>query len=772
MPENRISWKDKRKEQMMRRRPMMIVLLLILLVGMPLRTTQAATPGDGASITDSRPGSAVTPQSTINSMQIAFVAEYGKTSIFLRICADSPNFQMRSENVGKWMTEIFPRIAAANGCSPSTTSWWRMVYNIDPNTGETFRIYATANDTMLSEAAFMQRAARIECIVTGYAQGYCNSGQPYRPLPVSVPTATIDSPAPGATVSGVVQVSGMAVDLGSFNGPGVTAVQVYLNGVLQGSAIYGLARGDVAAAYGDSRFSASGFSFNLDTSGKTGPATIQVRIRSAISGQETVFDRAVTLNNTIPNVSPNTPLPISPASGTTLNNRVVTLSWQDTGDPDNGPRTYRDFNAIIRKADGSWQAVTGWQTATSWTVTLPSDGIYFWKAQSGDGAAVSPWSAERSLTIQTTTQTLDVRYVDQVYVQQVVESGYWNHCGPSSTAMVLHYEGKEPRDVLFDRQATLDLVCKVKPNCRGGANLGMILNTFRQRGLSATTKWAPSLNDLRASINAGHPVLIGIVQASHIVVAVGYQDGGKLIINDPFGGKNWWIDWNQRNDRKDGRWISRPAAPQLKGQQVPYVYGSELGVSYGVFISGPAPVLVVANAAISRTNGGTVQGAGTAVLFPSASSPTALDTGDTLSVTVTPLLLPSHAITEYVDSLAAFQLSALDANNQPVAQYDRQFTVTVELDPAIVDTWGLGGELTATQEVDSTDGDTETSSSGGLSARNLVMAGWNEAEQRWVPLPTTVNLSEYTVSATAGSFTEFAVLVKPLYTTGLPLIVR
>jgi hypothetical protein len=704
-------------------------------------------------------------------MQIAFVAEYGKTSIFLRICADAPNFQMRSEDVGQWSTEVFLRTAVSGGCSPSSTSWWRMVYNIDPNTGETFRIYATANDTVLSEATFMQRAARTDCRVTGYATGYCTSDQPYRPLPVSVPDTWVDAPTQNAQVGGIVLVSGWALDLGSLSGPGITDVQIYLNGVMQGSAAYGAVRTDVANVFGDARFGPSGYSFNLDTRGKSGPATIQVRYRSAISGQWSAVDRAVILNNQTSNAPPNTPLLTSPAGGATLNNRTVSLAWQDTGDPDNGPRSYRDFYAQIRKADGSWSADSSWQIATNWTITLPSDGAYLWRVQSGDGSGASPWSAERSFTVQTTVSTLNVRYVDQVYVQQVPENGYWNHCGPASAAMVLYYERKESRDVLFDRQATLDLVCRVKPGCRGGADVGMTLNTFRQKGLSATMKSSPSIDDIRASINAGHPVLMGISQAYHVVVATGYQDGGKILINDPFGGKNWWSNTEQRNDRKDGRWISRPSSPARKGEQVAYVYGSELGARYGIFITGPAPTPTVVRANVSQSSGGVVHAPGATIVFPGAAASSKTLAQDDLTVTFTPVLTTSHPIDGYIASLSSFQLSALDTNSQPVLHYDRPFTFTVQLDQAIVDLWGVGGEQTIGQvEEGASSGTVLTDAK--LSKDNVLIVGWSSTEQRWLPLPTTADLGRYQVNAQSSDFTEFAVVVKPTYTINVPIVQR
>lgn len=99
------------------------------------------------------------------------------------------------------------------------------------------------------------------------------------------------------------------------------------------------------------------------------------------------------------NIPPNAPILQSPANGVTLGSRSMTLSWQDGGDPDNGPRASRDFYASIRKPDNSWSANSGWQFGTSWNVTVPADGTYVWNVQAGDGA-VGTWAGERTVVVQ------------------------------------------------------------------------------------------------------------------------------------------------------------------------------------------------------------------------------------------------------------------------------------------------------------------------------------------------------------------------------------
>lgn len=93
----------------------------------------------------------------------------------------------------------------------------------------------------------------------------------------------------------------------------------------------------------------------------------------------------------IPNQAPNPPTPTEPGNGGVTTSRTLTLRVQDTGDPDNRPRTYRDFQFVIERADGSWSQTSPW-TGNSWTVTVPTHANYRWRAQSGDGELASGWS--------------------------------------------------------------------------------------------------------------------------------------------------------------------------------------------------------------------------------------------------------------------------------------------------------------------------------------------------------------------------------------------
>jgi hypothetical protein len=81
------------------------------------------------------------------------------------------------------------------------------------------------------------------------------------------PTVWIDAPTSGATVSGIVSVSGWAIDNAAAVGTAIGSVQVKVDGTVVGNATYGSSRPDVCAVY-PSRVGCPnvGFSYSLDTS--------------------------------------------------------------------------------------------------------------------------------------------------------------------------------------------------------------------------------------------------------------------------------------------------------------------------------------------------------------------------------------------------------------------------------------------------------------------------------------------------------------------------
>ena len=100
---------------------------------------------------------------------------------------------------------------------------------------------------------------------------------------VTPPVVTIESPAVGATVSGTILVSGWAIDGITFSGPGISSVQVSVDGNAVGTATYGQSRLDICNTYpGRVGCPNVGFTFPLNTATLTGgPHTITVTAADA-----------------------------------------------------------------------------------------------------------------------------------------------------------------------------------------------------------------------------------------------------------------------------------------------------------------------------------------------------------------------------------------------------------------------------------------------------------------------------------------------------------
>jgi len=85
-------------------------------------------------------------------------------------------------------------------------------------------------------------------------------------VPVSPPTVAIESPAAGAVLSGVVNVSGWALDNAASIGTAISSVVVKLDGAVLGNATYGISRTDICTTFpGRPGCPNVGFSYLLDT---------------------------------------------------------------------------------------------------------------------------------------------------------------------------------------------------------------------------------------------------------------------------------------------------------------------------------------------------------------------------------------------------------------------------------------------------------------------------------------------------------------------------
>jgi Bacterial Ig domain len=106
------------------------------------------------------------------------------------------------------------------------------------------------------------------------------------------PIGTVDSPAPNAQLSGTTNVTGWA-----FDDVAVSEVDVYVDGVLAGTATYGGSRPDVANDWPHAP-SAIGYNFSLNTTSyANGPHMVEVRAIDTSGNLAVLPGVAVTIQN-------------------------------------------------------------------------------------------------------------------------------------------------------------------------------------------------------------------------------------------------------------------------------------------------------------------------------------------------------------------------------------------------------------------------------------------------------------------------------------------
>jgi hypothetical protein len=144
-----------------------------------------------------------------------------------------------------------------------------------------------------------------------------------------IPSVDIDSPAPGATVSGTVTVSGWAIDNVSTVGTAISSVQVKVDGTLVGTATYGASRPDVCTAYpGRAGCPDVGYAYSLNTATLTpGSHTITVLATDSASPPDTGSGSVtVTVTGSAAAVLPSVDID-SPVGGATVSGTVKVSGW-------------------------------------------------------------------------------------------------------------------------------------------------------------------------------------------------------------------------------------------------------------------------------------------------------------------------------------------------------------------------------------------------------------------------------------------------------------
>ena len=121
------------------------------------------------------------------------------------------------------------------------------------------------------------------------------------------------------------------------------------------------------------------------------------------------------------------------------------------------------------------------------------------------------------------TEVFSERLLDVPYFQQPDGST----CMPASLLMALDYFGKDQ----LSKERIFELHRRTRVN---RLNIPAILEDY---GLDGDASYSPywTFEDIKQDIDDGLPVILGtdISDAGHIMLAVGYTDDGKVIVNDP-----------------------------------------------------------------------------------------------------------------------------------------------------------------------------------------------------------------------------------------------
>jgi sugar lactone lactonase YvrE len=141
-----------------------------------------------------------------------------------------------------------------------------------------------------------------------------------------VPSVDIDAPVQGATVSGMVTVSGWAIDNTGAIGTAISAVQVLVDGTAVGTATYGLSRPDVCYVYpGRAGCPNVGYSYSLNTAAlSAGSHTITVEATDSSSPPDT-GSASVVVNVT--SIGPPSVWIDSPVAGAAVSGTITVNGW-------------------------------------------------------------------------------------------------------------------------------------------------------------------------------------------------------------------------------------------------------------------------------------------------------------------------------------------------------------------------------------------------------------------------------------------------------------
>ena len=299
----------------------------------------------------------------------------------------------------------------------------------------------------------------------------------------------IDGPANNAVIQGTLNLDGWANDQES----GIDRVEVWLDGVYEGNATYGIYRPDLGANVG--------FHWETDsTQYFEGNHTLLCRFYDN-AGNSTDLTRSISFDNNVP---PATPGHLTPQNQEWIKSNAVTFTWQDNGDPDNGPWADRSFSAFVSpNSDCSSPSVgVGWLWSgtdffqTTWSTTL-ADATYYWCLYAYDGAEGSGWSRCREQStskprtmfawLSDNTPSGQVTPATYTVAVQIKNTGSmtWPATGANAVHLSYHWVNSGGSTVVYDGVRT-NLPSNIGPD--GTVVLNATLEPPSQPG-DYTLKW-------------------------------------------------------------------------------------------------------------------------------------------------------------------------------------------------------------------------------------------------------------------------------------------
>lgn len=264
-----------------------------------------------------------------------------------------------------------------------------------------------------------------------------------------------------------------------------------------------------------------------------GTYTWRVKAGDGVTDSPWTSARSFTINRPA-----NPPTLISPSNGATVNGSSVTLSWQDAGDPDNGPRNSRDYILQVKNSSGGIEYSTGWIFETSRTITLPA-GSYTWQVRAGDGLGDSTWSSRSFSVVTAPNMPANLRQTDRSELHLTI---FWDDMSSDEQGFRLYKWlpiNNEQWDFVEYTNLGANSTSFLDPNLNCGTSYYYQISSYNSYGESLRTDWIEATT-AACSYPAppGDPYLINTSPSS---VTIGWEDRSSN--EDGFNIYRWDWDW-------------------------------------------------------------------------------------------------------------------------------------------------------------------------------------------------------------------------------------